>query len=266
VGSKKAREREYARRRYAKQVARMTRAQQRRRRYQMVALITVGALVVGGGVTALLVTRDDGGPAATDTATDPFPVAPMPPPPDPALAEGRTWSGTIDLYQDGLYQDGAEGDPTAGTLQVELDGAAAPQAVASFVYLAQTGFFDGLTCHRLVDAEQFAVLQCGDPEGNGMGGPEYRFGPIENAPADDFYPAGTIAMARGSGDGASMGSQFFIVFADTVIPSDAAGGYTVFGHITSGLDVVQQIAATGILPDSESTPASPVTIQKVETQ
>ena len=259
MGSKKAREREYARRRYAKQAARMSKAQRRRRRNQMVALIVVGVLVVGGTATALLVTRDTGTPEASGTAT--APVDTSSPAPDPALAEGRTWSGTIDLYQ-----EGTDGDPVAGTLQVELDGAAAPQAVASFVYLSQMGFFDGLTCHRLVDAEQFGILQCGDPDGTGTGGPGYTFGPVENAPADDVYPAGTIAMARSSGDGESMGSQFFIVFADTVIPSDAAGGYTVFGHVTSGLDVVQQIAAAGILPDSESTPASTVTIQKVETQ
>ena len=271
VGSKKAREREYARRRYAKQVARMTKAQQRRRRQQMVALVAVGTLVVGGTTAALLSTRGDKSSAAETEYTAPagtpcdrsvpdvtdLPTAA----PDPAVAEDRTWSATIDLCQDGIY-----GDPIAGTLQVELDGSAAPQAVASFVELARAGFFDGLTCHRLSESENFAVLQCGDPEGTGMGGPGYSFGPIENAPADDFYPAGTIAMARQSGNGESMGSQFFIVYADTVIPSDTAGGYTVFGHVTSGLDVVQMIAAMGTLSVDSETPASTVTIQKVETQ
>lgn len=266
MGSKKAREREYARRRYAKQAARMTKAQQRRRRNQMVALIAVGALVLGGSAAALLATRGDGEPSAAGTtpsagvpcdrpvpATTGLPTAA----PDPSAAEGRTWSGAITLCQDGIY-----GDPIAGTLQVELDGAAAPAAVASFVQLAQAGFFDGLTCHRL--SEQLTVVQCGDPEGTGLGGPGYTFGPVENAPADDLYPAGTIAMARLPNDGGSMGSQFFIVYADTTIPADEAGGYTVFGNVTSGLDVVQQIAAMGTL--SSETPASTVTIQKVETQ
>src|SRR5690606_22140275 len=131
--------------------------------------------------------------------------------PDPALAEGRTW-------QVGLTT-------TAGGLSLELDGAAAPQAVASFVTLAEDGFFDGTTCHRLVTSGIF-VLQCGDPTGTGTGGPGYAYGPIENAPADDVYPAGTVAMARMENDGSSMGSQFFLVYEDSTIPSDAAGGYT----------------------------------------
>ncbi len=83
------------------------------------------------------------------------------------------------------------------------------------------------------------------PGGTGGGGPGYSWGPIENAPTDDVYPAGTIAMARVGNDGASMGSQFFLVYEDSTIPSDSAGGYTVFGHITSGLDVVTTIADAG---------------------
>ena len=286
MGSKKAREREYARRRYAKQVARMTKAQRRHRRNQMVALIAVAAVVVGG-ITAGLLSLRGGNDKATvaDTpaaglpcnrpvpATTGLPTAA----PDPAAAEGRTWTGTIDLCQDGIY-----GAPIAGTLQVELDGAAAPHAVANFVQLAQAGFYDGLTCHRL--ATSISALQCGDPNGDGSGGPGYSFGPVENAPTGDLcssqpdptdataevtmctYTAGTIAMARVADDGSSMGSQFFVVYADTTIPSDTAGGYTVLGHVTSGLDVVQQIAAMGTLTANSQTPASTVTIQKVETQ
>lgn len=141
--------------------------------------------------------------------------------PDIALSEYRKWDAEMVIDEI--------------SVGVELNGLAAPQAVASFVTLAQDGFFDDTNCHRLV-TEGIFVLQCGDPTGTGTGGPDYRFGPIENAPADDLYPAGTLAMARVGGDGESMGSQFFIVFADSVIPSDAAGGYTVFGQVTSGLD------------------------------
>jgi peptidyl-prolyl cis-trans isomerase B (cyclophilin B) len=141
--------------------------------------------------------------------------------PDIALSEYRKWDA--EMVIDDV------------SLSLELNGLAAPQAVASFVTLAQDGFFDQTSCHRLV-TEGIFVLQCGDPTGSGTGGPDYRFGPIENAPADDLYPAGTLAMARVGGDGASMGSQFFIVYSDSVIPSDAAGGYTVLGQVTSGLD------------------------------
>src|SRR5690606_32223453 len=109
---------------------------------------------------------------------------------------------------------------SVGEVVVELDGAAAPQAVASFIALAEEGFFDSTECHRLTTSGIF-VLQCGDPLGTGTGGPSYRYGPIENAPEDDVYPAGTLAMARVGNDGESMGSQFFVVYQDSTIPSDA---------------------------------------------
>src|SRR5690606_29725852 len=116
------------------------------------------------------------------------------PVPDPSLAEARTWSATLRT--------------SAGDIALELDGEAAPQAVASFVTLAQEGWFDATDCHRLTTSGIY-VLQCGDPTGTGTGGPGYDFGPIENAPADDVYPAGTLAMARQSENAESMGSQFF---------------------------------------------------------
>jgi peptidyl-prolyl cis-trans isomerase B (cyclophilin B) len=160
--------------------------------------------------------------------------------PDIALSEFRRWDATIDI--DGI------------TVELELNGLLAPQAVASFVTLAKDGFFDDTSCHRLTTAGIF-VLQCGDPDGTGRGGPDYRFGPIENAPADDVYPAGTLAMARVGGDGSSMGSQFFIVYEDSVIGSDQAGGYTVFGRVTAGLDelvtgVIEQGVVDGV-PDGQ---------------
>jgi peptidyl-prolyl cis-trans isomerase B (cyclophilin B) len=153
--------------------------------------------------------------------------------PDAALSEFRLWEATIDI--DGV------------TVDLELNGELAPQAVASFVTLASDGFFDGTQCHRLVTSGIF-VLQCGDPDGTGRGGPDYRFGPIENDPAEDVYPVGTLAMARIGGDGFSMGSQFFIVYEESVIPSDQAGGYTVFGRVTSGLDeLVANVISEGVV-------------------
>ena len=174
--------------------------------------------------------------------------------PSADLAEDRTWTGSIQL--------------SGIDLGIELDGAAAPQGVSSFISLAQSGFYDGLTCHRLTTGEGFEVLQCGDPSGDGSGGPEYSYGPIENAPTDDVYPAGTIAMARVGGDAYSMGSQFFIVYGDTTIPADAAGGYTVLGTVTSGLDqVVSQIASAGTADgSSDGVPAAEAVISGVTVQ
>ena len=151
--------------------------------------------------------------------------------PDIALAESRVWTGSMNVGE--------------ATLELELDGVNAPQAVANFVSLSQSGFYEGVSCHRLV-TDGIYVLQCGDPDGTGGGGPGYTFGPIENAPADDSYVTGSLAMARVGGDGSSMGSQFFIVYQDSRIPSDDAGGYTIFGKITSGLDGLEPVISAGV--------------------
>jgi len=250
-------EREYERRRYEKWQERQTKARARRHRQRVIAGSIVAALVLTTGVVAALALTNDDDPAATPTpsATVPTNSAEVP---DPALAEGRTWTGDIALTQ--------------GDLGIELDGAAAPQAVANFLTLAGEGYFDTTKCHRLTQ-EGIFVLQCGDPTAlgtadpttGGTGGPGYTWGPIENAPADDVYPAGTIAMARTGNDGSSMGSQFFLVYKDSPIPADSAGGYTVFGHITSGMDVLQAIADAGTVEGTE-VPVSDVIIEGVNIQ
>ncbi|WP_350349778.1 peptidylprolyl isomerase [Agromyces sp. G08B096] len=213
-------------------------------------------LIAGGALVLVLVLAtaaqlfyfngDPGAPAATPEPS-PSPSASAEEVPSAEIAEDRTWTGTLTL----------NGIPLA----VELDGAAAPQAVSSEISLAQSGFYDGTSCHRLT-TEGIFVLQCGDPAGDGTGGPGYSYGPVENAPADDLYPAGTLAMARQSGNGESQGSQFFIVYADSTIPSDAAGGYTVIGRVTGGLDQLQAAVIDAGTADGagDGAPAVPVTI------
>lgn len=200
--------------------------------------------------------------APIDVPERPVPSAPPEPeltgraaeptPPPPSEAEDRSWTVTMST--------------TVGTIVLELDGAAAPQAVASFRALSEDGFFHQTSCHRLTTAGIF-VLQCGDPTGTGMGGPAYRFGPIENAPEDDLYPAGTLAMARQGNNAESMGSQFFVVYQDSTIPSDSAGGYTVFGTVVEGLDIVEAIAQAGTATGtSDGPPALDVTVLEVSIQ
>ena len=226
-------------------------------RNRVVSAVAIGSLVAGGGVFAAFSFGAGGSdpvvtqPAATLVATatpaagiDTGDVAP-----DPATAEAREWTATVDT--------------NLGPLTLALDGAAAPQAVASFVHLADLGFFDGVQCHRLTTAGIY-VLQCGDPTGSGSGGPDYRFGPIENAPADDVYPAGTVAMARVGNSAESMGSQFFLVYADSMIPSDAAGGYTVFGTVADGLAIVEDVAAAGTTTGgTDGSPAQTIVMNEV---
>jgi len=250
--SSSKREREYARKRYEKWQQRQAAHREQRRR-RIVASVVVVVLVLGLGVGVVFALQPKDTPAGAATPSgSPSVTAPAATVPDPALAEGRTWTGSIST--------------TAGKIGIELDGAAAPQAVANFVTLAQDGFFDGTSCHRLVTGG-IKVLQCGSPDGTGNGGPGYSWGPIENAPADNVYPAGTIAMARVPDNGSSMGSQFFLVYQDSTIPADSAGGYTVFGHITSGLDVLTAVADAGVQGGGDDgPPVTDVTIQGVETQ
>jgi len=172
--------------------------------------------------------------------------------PDPSLAAARTWTGTLTLND--------------VALGVSLDGAAAPQAVSGIIQDVNNAYYPGKTCHRLAESTGFGILQCGSLDGTGAADPAFSYGPVENAPSDNIYKAGTIAMARASGNGYSNGHQFFIAFDDSTIPADAAGGYTVVGTVTSGLDELKsKIVAGGITAGSsgsatDGSPTIPTTI------
>ena len=117
-----------------------------------------------------------------------------------------------------------------GTIVFELYADTAPKTVSNFVYLADEGYFDGLTFHRRV--ENF-VIQGGDPQGTGTGGPGYRF---EDELDDAYaYDRGIVAMANAGPD--TNGSQFFIMLADTPLPK----AYSIFGRVTEGIDVIDSI-------------------------
>lgn len=194
------------------------------------ALLPGGALAASASPSPTASASTSALPSASASASASAAPTNGPLVPNPALAERRTWSGTMQING----QD----------LGISLSGKKAPQAVANFVALAKKGFYDKLTCHRLTTTGIY-VLQCGDPQGNGAGGPGYNWGPLENAPTSNVYKSGVLAMARRGNDAYSMGSQFFIVYKDSAIPADVVGGYTVFGRVTSGLNVVQAIAAKG---------------------
>ena len=169
--------------------------------------------------------------------------------PDASLAENRVWTGSISVA----------GKP----LEFEVYGDKAPRSVANFVTLAKKGFFNSTGCHRLTTSGIF-VLQCGDPSGDGTGGPGYNFGPVENAPKDNIYGPGILAMARQSGAANSMGSQFFIVYGSSFIPSDSAGGYTVFGKITKNINAVRELAKLGTADGSaDGKPKNPIQLADV---
>lgn len=131
-------------------------------------------------------------------------------------------------------------ETNCGNIVVTTAGAKAPVTITQLATLAKGGFFDDSLCHRLT-TQGLYVLQCGDPTATGSGGPSFTYRD-ENLPANAInnYPAGTVAMAN-SGPGTN-GSQFFLVFADTTLGPN----YTIWGTITSGLEIVKAIAKAGV--------------------
>jgi peptidyl-prolyl cis-trans isomerase B (cyclophilin B) len=147
-----------------------------------------------------------------------------------------------------------------GRITLALDGSKAPQTVASFLALAKSGYFAASPCHRLTTAGIY-VLQCGDPLGGRGTGPGYSYG-IENAPKDGKYPTATLAMAR-TNDPHSNADQFFIVYKDSTLPTDG-GGYSIFGTVTGGMDIVEKIAAAGASGGTgDGAPNAPISILSV---
>jgi cyclophilin family peptidyl-prolyl cis-trans isomerase len=119
-----------------------------------------------------------------------------------------------------------------GDIIIELFGDQTPLAVNSFVFLAQQGWFDGITFHRVLPG---FVAQSGDPSGTGMGGPGYNF-KNEVLPELTFDQAGLVGMANSGAD--SNGSQFFITYGPA---ENLNGGYTIFGRVIEGMDVAEQL-------------------------
>lgn len=146
---------------------------------------------------------------------------------------------------------------SAGDLAVTLDADAAPCTVGSFVSLAEQGYFDDTTCHRLVPSGIY-VLQCGDPSASGMGGPGYNV-PDELTGEED-YSAGALAMAN-TGSPDTGGSQFFVVYEDSNEGLEKL--YTVFGRLDeASTKLVADVAADGNAADGVA-PATPVDISGV---
>jgi len=142
-----------------------------------------------------------------------------------------------------------------GPIKIDLANSKATCTVNSFVHLASDNFWNNTQCHRMSNSDGLYMLQCGDPTAKasqklscssttlGSGGPGYEFAsenlPTAGSSGSVTYKAGTVAMANAGG--ATNGSQFFLVFKDTTLGPD----YTPFGTITSGLDILQNVAKAG---------------------
>lgn len=139
-----------------------------------------------------------------------------------------------------------------GDIVVTLDAAATPLTVNNFVFLAREKFYDNTIFHRVI---RDFMIQGGDPGGTGTGSPGYKF---DDEPFTGEYTRGTLAMANSGPN--TNGSQFFIMHKDTALPKS----YVIFGHVVSGLEVVDKIAEAEMKPgESGSSPATPVHVQTI---
>ena len=265
--SKRTRQRELARLRARREAERQ---RERRRR----ALLSYGGLAVVVAVAAVLgglwLNRDEAPSTAATTSTTPPTDARADAPSAPAsVACGGTIPAKVDhprfqsppkskVDPDKTYL--ATFQTSCGDFTVKLDPRKAPITTANFVFLAGKHFYDSTWFHRIVPggAAGIAVIQGGDPEGTGGGGPGYTIkDELPSSPA--AYKKYSVAMANGGPN--SGGSQFFINFADNA--KGLQPNYSVFGQVVEGQAVVDKIAQVPVGGQNGDTPAQSVWIEKL---
>ena len=230
-----------------------------------VAVVLAGGAVVGAVFGVMAIFGGDDTEVATEATPTPSPT-PLPAPAGKAncvyTADGSPASkdvGTPPSLANATGKYEATIQINKKPVVMELDAEAAPCAVNNFVYLAKAKYFDDTQCHRELNSTGTYVLQCGDPDATGRGGPGYSFAD-ENLDGAT-YPAGVVAMANAGPN--TNGSQFFMMFKD----SEFGPNYVPFGKIISGLDVLTDIAKAGTKtnPDTgaDDAPKNKVTINKV---
>ena len=149
-------------------------------------------------------------------------------------------------------------ETNCGNIVIATNGVRAQVTLTALTALAKAGYFNASLCHRLTTSGLY-VFQCGDPTATGRGGPGFTYRD-ENLPkaGSNNYPAGTVAMANSGVN--TNGSQFFLVYANTTLPPS----YTIWGTITSGLDILKGIAAAGVKGGiTDGMPAKKIAIEKV---
>ncbi|MEX0168032.1 peptidylprolyl isomerase [Streptomyces sp. LMG1-1-1.1] len=254
------RRRQLAREKYARQQQRREENRRKAKRRNTVIAAGLAVVLAAGGAVYASVALTDGPDKGKDNAAGDTPTTAAPTPsqseaasPEPKLTVDKTATYAMSLKTN-------EGDVT-----ITMDAAKTPRTVNSFAHLADKKYFDGTKCHRLTTQGIF-VLQCGDPKGDGTGGPGYtipdeNLGALGKAGADGSvtFPAGTVAMAN-TGQPGTGGSQFFLVYKDTKLPPT----YTPFGTIdAAGLKAVQDVAAAGVEGGAtDGAPKKAVTIEK----
>jgi peptidyl-prolyl cis-trans isomerase B (cyclophilin B) len=251
VAGSKERERELARQRWERQQRARAEAKRRSRRRQQIMGSALAVIVIIGGIFFLVkpFSNDKSSSSASASATCTYTPktneksGSRPLPGLPTSTAPKTGAPTVAITTN------------QGEIGLQLDPTKAPCTVHSFLHLAQTGFFNDTTCHRLLTGDAGKVLQCGDPTGTGTGGPGYQFADENLAGAT--YKKGTVAMANSGPN--TNGSQFFMVYGDSSFPPN----YTPFGQITAGQDVLEKIAKGGVTGESKDKPKTKVEIKSV---
>ncbi|MFF5983425.1 peptidylprolyl isomerase [Streptomyces olindensis] len=265
--SQEQRRRQLAREKYLRQQQRRTDARRKARIRNSVIASVLGVTVVL--VVAAVLTKpfeDDGTSENANAEVTPS-ASPSKAPdpcekPAPGKVKSETWKKEPAMTIDESAKYTMKLDTTCGGIDIALKASAAPHTVNSFNFLLGKGYLDHTKCHRLTN-QGIYVLQCGDPQGTGMGGPGYTI-PDENLKDKSLkggiYPAGTVAMAnqynaqtkQGRDTG---GSQFFLVYQDSELPPD----YTPFGTVSeAGMKVLKKIADAGAqAPDPQTGNTAP---------
>jgi len=199
-----------------------------------VLFLAAGLLLIGAGCAAPAPKAVPPAPPI-DTTVPAVPPGSSVSQTEPPTAMQKTWAFPGVLPENQIANREIRIKTAKGDIVFELFDKDAPKTVSNFVYLAKGGFYDGLTFHRV---EPGFVIQGGDPNGNGTGGPGYQF---EDEKVTRSYDRGIVAMANAGPN--TNGSQFFIMLADTPLPPN----YTIFGEVTSGMDVVDQIRVGDVM-------------------
>ncbi|WP_030343868.1 peptidylprolyl isomerase [Streptomyces sp. NRRL S-1022] len=247
--SQEQRRRQLAREKFLRQQQRRTQARRKSRVRNSVIASVLGVVVIGSVAlyTTGVLKNDDKKTNASAEVTPSAPPTSKAPDPCAKPAAGsvkkQSWKKEPAMTIDTSAKYTLTLATTCGDIDVALKASAAPHTVNSFDFLAGKGYFDHTKCHRLTTRDIY-VLQCGDPQGTGMGGPGYTL-PDENLKdkslKNNTYPAGTVAMAN-TGQKHTGGSQFFLVYKDSPLPPN----YAPFGTIgTAGMKVLNKIAAAG---------------------
>lgn len=251
--------RDAAKRKLERQLARRE-AAERARKQRIVIIGVVAAVVVVAGGVWLWTTRDSSSSASNASSSTAETSSTVPATPCAYPAAGTPAkdvqppsntsplnTGTVDVT---VVLNGKD-------VPMTLNRATAPCGVNSFLSLASQGFYNDTNCHRLTKSDQLNILQCGDPTGQGNGGPGYTF--ASETTGSETYPVGTVALANAGPS--TTGSQFFIVYGTTTI--DPA--YTIIGTVTGdGMSVVQDVASQGVQRNAQDgVPVAAATINSV---